>query len=191
MIIKKISEECVKVLIEADDINRYNIPYYKLSSTDEESVEFIYRLLFLIFEQTGVSFLESAISVEASPACGGNFFLTISRKAEQQEGMFLRKEGEIQSDMFLFKLERLSDLKSVKTVLEQYRRFIPERCALYKLFGTYYIIFDFSVSQTQNEHFEKFLRQLSEYLLPLKATPENEGYLCERGKLICPALFSN
>lgn len=190
MIIKKISEECVKVLIESDDVNRYNIPYYKLSSTDDESVEFIYRLLFLIYEQTGVSFLETAISVEASPACGGNFFLTISRKAEQQEGMFLRKEGEIQSDMFLFKLETPSDLTGVKSVLEQHKRFIPERCALYKLAGNYYIIFDFSVSQTENEQFEKFIRQLGEYLFPLKATPESEGYLCERGKLICPILFT-
>lgn len=189
MIIKKISDECVKVLIESEDINRYNIPYYKLSSTDEESVEFIYRLLFLIFEQTGISFLETAISVEATPACAGNFFLTITRK-EESEGMFLRKEGETQSDMFLFALEDLSDLAGVKRVMEEHGRFIPERCSLYKMAERYYVIFDFSVKQTQNEAFEIFLRQLDEYLLPLRATPESEGYLCERGKIICPALFS-
>ncbi len=189
MIIKKISEECVKVLIESEDINRYNIPYHKLSSSDEESVEFIYRLLFLIFEETGVSFLESAISVEASPACGGNYFLTLSRKSEESEGMSLRKEGQIQSDMFIFALEKIEDLWGVKGAMEQYKCFIPERCALYKMAGSYYVILDFPVEQTGHPDFDKFMRRLGEYLQPLRATPESEGYLCERGKLICPALF--
>ena len=189
MIIKKISEECVKVLIESEDINRYNIPYHKLSSSDEESVEFIYRLLFLILEQTGVNMLESAISVEASPACGGNYFLMLSRKNEESEGMSLRKEGQIQSDMFIFALEDLKDLWGVKAVFEQNRNFIPERCALYRMAGSYYVIIDFPVEQTEHKDFKKMMRQLHEYLLPLRATPESEGYLCERGRLICPALF--
>lgn len=189
MIIKKISEECVKVLIETEDINRYNIPYHKLSSNDEESVEFIYRLLFLIFEETGVSFLESAISVEASPACAGNYFLTLSRKSTQSEGMSLRKEGQVQSDMFIYALDTPEDLWGVRNVLKKYTLFIPERCALYKLAGNYYIIFDFPIEQTTHPDFEKFMRMMDEYLQPLRATPESEGYLCERGKLICPALF--
>lgn len=189
MIIKKISEECVKVLIESEDINRYNIPYHKLSSSDEDSVEFIYRLLFVISEQTGVNLLESAISVEASPACGGNYFLTLSRKNEESEGMSLRKEGQPQSDMFIFALESAEDLHGVIDVLKQHKCFIPKRCSLYRLTGRYYIIMDFPAEQTEHKDFDKMMRHLGEYLLPLRATPESEGYLCERGELICPALI--
>lgn len=189
MIIKKISEECVKVLIETRDINRYNVPYHKLSGADEESVEFIYRLLFIIYEETGVSFLESAISVEACPACGGNYFLTLCRKSEESEGLSLRKEGEVQSDTFIYALERAEDLQGLKIALGHYGRFIPNRCALYRMNGTYYVIMDFPAEQTALPDFKALTYCIGEYLEPLKATPESEGYLCERGTLICPALF--
>ena len=191
MIIKKISEECVKVLIESEDINRYNIPYHKLSSSDDDSVEFIYRLLFVISEQTGVNLLESAISVEASPACGGNYFLTLCRKNEDSEGMSLRKEGQMPGDMFIFAVEAPQDLHGVKCILEQYKYIIPERCSLYQMAERYYVIMDFSVEQTEHRDFDRLMRGLGEYMLPLRATPESEGYLCERGKLVCPALFLN
>jgi len=189
MIIKKINEECVKVLVETQDINRYNVPYHKLSGADEESVEFIYRLLFIIYEETGVSFLESAVSVEASPACGGNYFLTLCRKSEESEGMSLRKEGQTLSDTFLFSTEHPEELKGLKIALEQYGRFIPNRCALYRMNGTYFVILDFPAEQTALPDFKALTYRIGEYLRPLKATPENEGYLCERGRLICPALF--
>ncbi len=189
MKIKKISADQVKVLIESEDINRYQVPYHKLSAGDDESVEFIYHLLFLIFDETGVSFLENVISVEAYPACAGNYYITITRTDEQGEGISLTKEDTRGQSAYIFCIEKLEHLEGVTAVLEQHPSFIPDASPLYKYNGKYYLLLDFSQQQTEKKEFSSFLLRLGEYMFPCKAVPENEGFLLERGKLICAALY--
>ncbi len=189
MIIKKISEKCVKVLIESDDINRYKIPYHKLSSSDEDSLDFIYRLLFLIFDETGVSFLENAVDIQAFPAYGNNYYITVTRTDEQQEGLSLSKDSVENGDFLIFAAERLEDLLGINKLISRNPRLMPENSILYKYAGQYYIVLTFSLSQVENPAFKAFLLQLQEFAQLCKALPESEGILCERGKIIRSALF--
>ena len=188
MIIKKISEDTVKVLIESEDINHYRVPYHKLSDRDEDSIEFIFELLFLIYEETGVSFLENAVNIQAWPAAGDNFFLEI-QKLVDEEGVFFSKEGASESDLYIFALDQVSDICGLMELLRQQAVFFPERCELYRLAETYFVVMEFSPMQSANAGFKKLLIRLCEFALPCRAPTELEGKLCERGRLVCPSLM--
>ncbi|MBR5782611.1 MAG: adaptor protein MecA [Clostridia bacterium] len=181
MIIKKISDDQVKVLIESTDVNRYRIPYHKLSLQDDESMDFLYHLLFLIFEETGVSFLENAVTVEARLATGGNYFITFTR-SEDEEGMLLQKEEQSEA-LYIFSPEHIEDIAGFVTALRRMPT-LPSRCALYKWNREYYILLEYP-----DEPFKSnALTQLNEYASLCRDSSLLEGILCERGQLICPAL---
>ena len=187
MIIKKISEDQVKVLIESADINQYKTPYHKLNIQDEDSIEFIYQLLFLIYEQTGVSFLENAVFVEARPAQGCNYFITFTRKAEEDEGILLQKE-DLQEALYIYMLRRLEDLPAFLRALRTHKALLPHRCALYRMKESYYIILEYSPEQSRGAEFDKLLLILNEFAERCSMPAELDGRLIERGKTICDAL---
>lgn len=189
MKIKKLSEDRVKVLVESEDINRYKVPYQRLSMADEESAEFIYELLFLIFEETGVSFLENAVSLEISPACGGNYYITVTRSEEKDGWVLLTRGSPDSEDMYIFALHKLTDLAGLAALFKIHPTLLPSSSALYKYIDTYYVVLEFPPQLTALDDFSVFLLQLSEYMDPCRARTENEGILLERGRLICSTLF--
>lgn len=188
MIIKKISDDTVKVLVESEDINHYKVPYHKLSDQDEDSIEFIFELLLLIYEETGVSFLENAVNIQAWPAAGDNFFLEIQKLVEE-EGVFFSKEGDNESDLYIFALDRIADLSGLMELLSGQAILFPERCELFRLAETYFVVMEFSPTQSSTVAFKKLLIRLCEFALPCRAPRELEGKLCERGRLVCPSLM--
>ena len=190
MIIKKISDDCVKVLIEAEDIQRYKVPYATLSTADEASAEFIYRLLFLIYEETGISFLEDGISVEAYPACNENYYITLTRDGDADSPMRLIKEGDEETEIFVFQIKNLKDLCGVQRLLEYTPRLFPKESKLYKCFGKYYLYFTFLPAQTEKNDFGQLLRSLCEYTDPCKSSLLCEGILNEWGIMLKEELFA-
>ncbi len=189
MIIKKLSCDSVKVLIESEDIDKYNVPYHKLSIHDEDSVEFIYRLLFSIYDQTGVSLTEGALNVEAIPACAGNYFITVSRKKDTDEGIFLLKQDDRQGDIFIFSPDLLEDVEGMALLFASHPDMKPSEAALYCLEEKYYILLRFPLHVSESEDFGIFLLKLSEYATRCPYSFENEGVLHERGRLVCGSLF--
>lgn len=190
MKIKKLSENRVKVLIESQDIARYRVPYHRLNTADEHSAEFIYLLLVKIKEQTGISFLECSVLLEASPACGGNYYITVTGGPES-DGWQLRKEGGESEECRIFSPRRLQDLGRAIKIFDRFPFLRPEGSALYKYGGTYYCVLDFSPVQMAHKEFDLLILQLSEFMTPCKGSAENEGVLLERGTLISPLLIKN
>lgn len=188
MKIKKLSEDKVKVLIESEDIHRYKVPYHRLSTADEQSAEFIYEILFLIFEQTGVSFLECAVSLEATLAYGGNYYITVTKNQDPDGSLHLTKGDDDCGEIYIFETEKLVDILQF-TKLCKNLPILPIGDALYKYGKNYYVILEFTAGQIASEDFPVTLIRFSEFLTPCKASIENEGLLLERGQLICRSLM--
>ncbi|MBQ6946713.1 MAG: adaptor protein MecA [Clostridia bacterium] len=190
MKIKKITDNRVKVLVESGDISKYRVPYHRLNTADDQSAEFIYQLLLKIKEQTGISFLETSILLEATPTIGGNYYVTITG-GNESDGWILQKDNEKEEELRIFCLENPKDLPDAAKLFVKYPALLPESSALYKYAGRYYCVLEFSSLQMAHKDFSPLTLQLAEYMIPCKGSPENEGILLERGQMISPLLFKN
>lgn len=178
--IKPISDQQVKVLVENEDIRKYKIPFEKVSATDNDSMEFIYRLLFMILEETGISFLEDDLNVEVYPACGGNYYVMIA-KEKDGDGIRLQKESTDSGDMHILQIEKAQDIRGAMQCLRQNCALLPHRISLYSYGRAYYLLMEFTPEQVANANFKILKLQLNEFGNFCRKAIEYEGILAEHG----------
>ncbi len=189
MIIKKITDKRVKVLIEAKDIRDYKVPYQRLNTADDQSAEFIYKILLKILEETGISFLENALILEATPACGGNYYITITVGNDPDTPLQLRKSGGENDEMRIFLLQHPDHIRGMQKILAGHPTLLPSESSLYLYQNRLYCTMEFSPMQLEHPKFAALMLQLNEYGLPCRTGVEYEGILVERGKMIDSAVF--
>lgn len=189
MKIKVLSDASVKVLMENEDINAYQMPFSALNQNDAHSLEFICELLFIILEKTGISFLEDDLMIEATGGWGGNYYILVSR-SDQSVGIHLKKDGhQLDNVMFIYMFTNPRDFRGLATCFARFSNFIPTDSELFKLGKQYYILLSFDAEQTKHPAFSMLGCSLCEYFKKCRHIPELEGVLRERGEMLCATLL--
>ena len=189
MKIKVLSDASVKVLMENEDINTYQMPFSALNQNDAHSLEFICELLFIILEKTGISFLEDDLMIEATGGWGGNYYILVSR-SDQSVGIHLKKDGhQLDNVMFIYMFTNPRDFRGLAACFARFSNFIPTDSELFKLGKQYYILLAFDAEQTKNPAFRMLECSLCEYFEKCRRITELEGVLRERGEMLCATLL--
>lgn len=189
MKIKVLSDASVKVLMENEDINAYQMPFSALNQNDAHSLEFICELLFIILEKTGISFLEDDLMIEATGGWGGNYYILVSR-SDQSVGIHLKKDGhQLDNVMFIYMFTNPRDFRGLSACFARFSNFVPTDSELFKLGKQYYILLAFDAEQTKNPAFRMLESSLCEYFEKCRRITELEGVLRERGEMLCATLL--
>ncbi|MBR4086825.1 MAG: adaptor protein MecA, partial [Clostridia bacterium] len=76
---KVLDENRVKILIEDQDIELYDLPFEKINYDDRYSRAFIMELLQKTYEETGVNFCECKVMVEVIPGVSNSYYILLSK----------------------------------------------------------------------------------------------------------------
>ncbi len=188
---KVLSENSVKVLVETEDIRRFDMPLSALRADDPKTLEFIYRLLFMVLEETDVSFLESEVTVTARGGYGEGYYIVITREnGPSRDGIRFVMSGDVpENAMFIYTFREYRDILGLRHCLERFPAFAPRGACLRRYGETYYILLEFTPEQVADKNWTIFESELGEFYRKCQKPYDTEAFLAERGTLICPALF--
>lgn len=187
---KVLSEHCVKVLMETEDICRFDLPFTALHAEDEKTLEFIYRLLFLVWEETGISFVEGDVTVTARSGCGSGYYIVITRGADPAgDGIRLVKDIDApENAMLIYTFKEYRDILGLRHCVRRFPAFVPKTARLQRYGGYYYIVLEFTPVQIADRSWQIFETELGEFYQKCKKPFETEALLTEHGTLVCDAL---
>ena len=185
MLLKILDRDRVKILMENDDVDYYDLPYEKLNYEDPASKAFIYDLIQKTYEQTGVDFLDCRLMIEVIPGVSRTYYVLLTRlNGNGSKKVEFDKIEQAELEMYLFRFERGSD---VFKFFKNMKRYCPEKSDLFLYGRMYYVALSFSGNMVNDGGFVAFLEQLSEYGERCQFHPINEAILRERGiKLLGP-----
>lgn len=188
MLLKALGENSVKVLMEDQDIERYNLPFEKLNYDDPHSRAFIYELIKKSYEQTGINFQDCRLMVEVIPGFSRAYYILITKlDGEGSEEIEFDKAEVGEPETLTFRLENAMQVYRFFEILEQTP---PQKSTLYYYNGSYYTVLEFSVNNTLANDMNLKLKQLEEYGGRCRYCYENEAFLTEKGEYLAgPDVF--
>lgn len=179
MLLKVLDENRVKVLMEEDDIDFFDLPFEKLNYDDPYSRSFIYDLFKKTYEQTGVDFKNCRVMIEVIPGVSKAYYILLSKmKDEAGEQIEFDKAELTETDQYIYSFD---SAENVFFFVDQIRRFFPQRIDLYSYNSKYYMVLCFLPAVTQKHEFGILLSELEEFGERCKFKYENEAVLVEWG----------
>ncbi|PWM41044.1 MAG: hypothetical protein DBX52_02425 [Clostridiales bacterium] len=188
MLVKVLDENRVKILMEDQDIDFYDLPFEKLNYDDPFSRAFIYELIQKTYDQTGVNFQDCRVMIEVVPGVSRTYYILLTKiERDGREKIEFDKADRTDTEMYIFKVDRGAD---VLKFFRAMRRYQPEKSDLYFYKNSYYIALSFSPHVTVEPDFARFLFQLEEYGGRCRYHYMNESILKEWGeRLLGPDAF--
>jgi negative regulator of genetic competence, sporulation and motility len=182
MLVKVLDENRVKILMEDNDIEFYDLPFEKLNYDDPLSRAFIYELIQKTYDQTGVDFMDCRVMIEVIPGVSRAYYILLTKiEQEGQEQFEFDKADKAEAETYIFKLNHGTEvLRFFKCLCE----FDPESSELYYYNQKYYITLSFSPAVTVDPKFGLLLNRLEEYGGRVLYNYTNEAFLKEWGELL-------
>mgnify|MGYP003300076017 CR=1 FL=1 len=182
MLLKVLDENKVKILIEDQDIEFYDLPFEKINYDDRYSRAFIMELLQRTYEETGVNFFECKVMVEVIPGVSNSYYILLSKiDGSGDKQIEFDKAEPSESDVYIF---CLSSAEKLIRFLKQIDLFYPTKNEVYYYNGSYYILLNFTPQITSKKEFGLFLCKMEEYGERCKFKIINEAVLKEWGELV-------
>ena len=182
MLLKVLDENRVKILIEDQDIELYDLPFEKINYDDRYSRAFIMELLQKTYEETGVNFCECKVMVEVIPGVSNSYYILLSKiEGEGDKQIEFDKAEPSENDAYIFCLKTAEDLIRF---LKQIYLFYPIKNEVYFYNDSYYVLLNFTPQATSKNEFGFFLSQMEEYGERCKFKIINEAVLKEWGELL-------
>ncbi len=161
MLLKVLDRDRVKILMEDQDVDFYDLPFEKLDYDDPISKAFLYDLIQKTYDQTGVNFMDSCLMIEVIPGVSRSYYVLLTRmKSDGTEKVAFDKADRAELEMYLFRLEHGKD---VLKFFQQLKEHPPERSELYYYRNRYYAALSFSPHTVDSNGFSDALAHLSEY----------------------------
>lgn len=182
MLLKVLDENRVKILIEDQDIELYDLPFEKINYDDRYSRAFIMELLQKTYEETGMNFCECKVMVEVIPGVSKSYYILLS-KIDGPGDMQIEfdKAEATENDAYIFCIETAEKLIRF---LKQFNFFYPIKNDVYFYNNSYYVLLNFSPQITSRNEFGSFLSKMEEYGERCKFRIINEAVLKEWGILL-------
>ena len=182
MLVKVLDENRVKILMEDNDIDFYNLPFEKLNYDDPLSRAFIYELIQKTYDQTGVDFMDCRVMIEVIPGVSRAYYILLTKiEHEGREQFEFDKADKAESEIYIYKLSFGTE---VLRFFKCFQEFKPESSELYYYNQKYYITLSFSPAITIDPKFGIFLNRLEEYGGKVLYNYANEAFLKEWGELL-------
>ena len=179
MLLKVLDENRVKILMEEDDIDLFDLPFEKLNYDDPYSRSFILDLFDKTYEQTGVDFKNSRVMIEVVPGVSKTYYILLSKMAnEAGEKIEFDKAELSETEHYIF---RFGSAEQVLSFLNKIREFFPQKSEVYYYNSYYYMVLYFLPSVILKKDFGDYLRNLDEFGERCRFKIENEGTLAEWG----------
>ena len=180
MLVKVLDENRVKILMEDQDIELYDLPFEKLNNEDPVSRAFLYELIQLTYEQTGVNFQDCHLMVGVVPGVSRAYYILLTRMSYEGDGGVEREYTErTEPEMYIYKLDQGEDVIKFFQYLQNCP---PQKSELYRYNGVYYILLNFFPHAPNDCFFEQQLTRLEEYGSRCKFRFFNESILKEWGE---------
>ncbi|MBQ7034576.1 MAG: adaptor protein MecA [Clostridia bacterium] len=182
MLVKVLDENRVKILMEDQDIEQYDLPFEKLNYDDPYSRAFIYNLIEKTYDQTGLNFRDSRLIIEVVPGFSRSYYILLTKiEKEGEEKIEFDKSESVETEMYVFRLECGYD---VLQFIKQIGEFYPEKSALYLLNDHFYLTLSFGADAVKKEEFGRYIKRLEEFGFRCRYHYANESILKEWGMLI-------
>ncbi len=182
MLVKVLDENRVKILMEDQDIEQYDLPFEKLNYDDPYSRAFIYNLIEKTYDQTGLNFRDSRLIIEVVPGFSRSYYILLTKiEKEGKEKIEFDKSESVETEMYVFRLECAYD---VLRLLKQVGTFYPEKSTLYLLNNHFYLTLNFGPETVKKEEFGRYIKGLEEFGFRCRYHYANESILKEWGTLI-------
>lgn len=182
MLLKVLDENRVKILIEDQDIEFYDLPFDKIDYDDRHSQAFIMELLEKTYEETGVNFCECKVMVEVIPGVSNSYYILLSKMEGSGDRKIEFDKAEIsENDTYIFCLETAEKLI---VFLGKLGSVYPIKSEVYFYNDLYYVLLNFSPQLTSTDAFGFFLNKMAEYGKRCTFKVINEAVLKEWGELL-------
>lgn len=182
MLVKVLDENRVKILMEDQDIEQYDLPFEKLNYDDPYSRAFIYNLIERTYDQTGLNFRDSRLIIEVVPGFSRSYYILLTKiEKEGKEKIEFDKSESVETEMYVFRLECGYD---VLQFIKQMGEFYPEKSVLYLLNDHFYLTLSFGADAVKKAEFRHYIKRLEEFGSRCRYHYANESILKEWGALI-------
>ncbi len=182
MLVKVLDENRVKILMEDQDIEFYDLPFERINEEEPQVRSFLYELLEKTRKETGLDLNNCSLMVEVIPGVSRSYYILITRiPSDEKEKISLDKLERTDLEMYLFSIH---DGKDVLNFLNYLKSFPPDKCELYYYQKCYYAALLFRPYQTAHPSFTPFIMQLEEFGGRCRYHAMNIGILREWGERI-------
>ena len=182
MLVKVLDENRVKILMEDQDVEFYDLPFEKINDEEPQVRSFLYDLIQKTHEETGVNLKNCRLMVEVIPGVSRSYYILITRMpGDGTEKLEFDKIDRTDSEMYLFKI---NDGAGVLRFFDYLKNFRPAKSELYYYQHCYYAALAFRPYQTARADFSSFIMQLEEFGGRCRYHSANEATLREWGELL-------
>lgn len=180
MLLKVLDENRVKILMEDQDIDLYDLPFEKLNYEDRYSRAFIMELLQKTYEETGVNFQDCKVMVEVIPGVSKSYYILLSKIEGSGDRKIEFDKAELsENETYIYCLKTANELIRF---LKQMKKLYPIKDELFYYNDKYYIVLDFSSQLIAQNEFAFFLSKMEEYGERCRFKMTNEAVLREWGE---------
>ncbi len=182
MLVKVLDENRVKILMEDQDIDYYDLPFERINEGEPHVQSFLYGLLEKTRDETGLDLNNCSLMVEVIPGVSRSYYILITRiSGEEKDKISFDKMERMDLEMYLFFIQ---DGKEVLDFLNHLKSFPPEKCELYYYRKGYYVALMYRPYQTARPGFASFIMQSEEFGGRCRYSAMNIGILREWGERI-------
>lgn len=178
MIVKALDKNRVKILMEDRDIEQFGLPFEKLNYEDPYSKAFIFDLMKIAREQTGVDFQESRTMVEVVPGASRSYYILMTKlMGDGENSVEFDKAEQGETTQYIYQFESGENLLRFCTKTKD-----AAPSELYYLNGFYYLVLH--VLPQRMAELGGTMELIEEYGNKCLYDYVNEGILAERGELL-------
>ncbi len=182
MLVKVLDENRIKILMEDQDVDLYNLPFERINEEETAVRSFIYDLLEKAREETGIDLNNSSLMVEVIPGVSRSYYILITRiPGEGNEKIEFEHNLSFEPEMYLFLIDNGSDLLCF---INQLKLYPPEKIEVFYFQKKYYVMFSYDQRRLESYGFSSFLLRLEEFGKRCRFHSINIGLLREWGEQI-------
>ncbi len=182
MQVKVLDENRIKILMEDQDVEYYDLPFERINEEEPLVQEFLSDLLKRTKTEIGLDLHNSSLLVEVIPGSSRSYYILITRMAGQEDAKTsLYSEESAKAEMYLY---MINDGEDVLRFFEQLRAYPPETAELFYYRKCYYAALYYRSRQISHPSFYSLLMQLEEFGGRCDYHAANIGLLRERAELV-------
>ena len=179
MLFKVINNDKVKILVENSEIDKTFL--YNLNTNNEVAKDTLAYLLISIYNETGISFLNSKVYIEIIEGTTNTYYIIITRLKSQDNDDFIIAEPLQEDDMYIYHIKNIENLFDASKIIDI--DFIQKDQLLEYKDKLYFLIY-FKNQYLQNEQLRLGISKLDNLFTRCKSKLVADAILNEWGTVI-------
>lgn len=179
MLFKVINNDKVKILVENSEIDKTFL--YNLNISNEGAKDTLAYLLINIYNETGISFLNSKVYIEIIEGTANTYYIIITRLKSQDNDEFIITEPLQEDDMYIYHINNIENLFVASKIINI--DYIQKDQLLEYKDKLYFLIY-FKTQYLQNEQLRLCINQLDNLFTRCKCKMIADAILNEWGTVV-------